>query len=68
MPVSASFVLINGDLGAEDDLIRTLKQVPNVVEVHMVYGVHDIIAKVQGWRYGNRKDDNYFEDQKTRKG
>ncbi len=47
MPVSTSYLLINADLGAEDDLIRTLKEVPNVVEVHMVYGVYDIIAKVQ---------------------
>lgn len=42
-----AFVLINADLGAEEDLVRELKKMPNVTEVHMVYGVYDIIAKVE---------------------
>lgn len=42
-----AFVLINADLGTEEDLVKELKKIPNVTEVHVVYGVYDIIAKVE---------------------
>jgi DNA-binding Lrp family transcriptional regulator len=42
-----AFVLINADLGTEEDLVKELKRIPNVTEVHVVYGVYDIIAKVE---------------------
>ena len=47
MALSTAFVLINADLGAEDDIVRTLKAIPNVAEVNVVYGVYDVIAKIQ---------------------
>ena len=40
-------MLINADLGTEEDLVKELKKIPNVTEVHVVYGVYDIIAKVE---------------------
>ena len=43
-----AFVLINTELGNELDLMKQLHQMPNVTEVHAVYGVYDIIAKVEG--------------------
>ena len=43
-----AFVLINTELGNEVDLMNQLKLMPNVTEVHAVYGVYDIIAKVEG--------------------
>ena len=42
-----AFVLINADLGTEEDLVKELKKIPNVTEVYVVYGVYDIIAKVE---------------------
>jgi len=45
MPVA--FVLINAEIGAEEDVINALKKIPNVVEAYVVYGVYDIVAKVQ---------------------
>ena len=42
-----AFVLINADLGAEEDLVKQLKEIPNVDEVYVVYGVYDIVAKVK---------------------
>jgi len=42
-----AFVLINADLGAEEDLVKQLKDIPNVEEVYVVYGVYDIVAKVK---------------------
>jgi DNA-binding Lrp family transcriptional regulator len=45
MPMA--FVLINADLGAEEELVKQLKSVENVKEVYVVYGVYDIVAKVE---------------------
>ncbi len=42
-----AFVLINAELGAEDALIKELKSIENVTEVYVVYGVYDIVAKVE---------------------
>jgi DNA-binding Lrp family transcriptional regulator len=41
-----AYVLINCDLGSEDDIIRELRKMPETIEVSGVYGVYDIIAKV----------------------
>jgi DNA-binding Lrp family transcriptional regulator len=41
-----AYVLINCDLGSEEEIIRELKKMPGTVEVSGVYGVYDIIAKV----------------------
>jgi DNA-binding Lrp family transcriptional regulator len=45
MPMA--FVLINADLGAEEQLVKELKSIENVKEVYVVYGVYDIVAKVE---------------------
>jgi DNA-binding Lrp family transcriptional regulator len=45
MPMA--FVLINADLGAEENLLKNLKEIPNVREVYVVYGVYDIVARVE---------------------
>jgi DNA-binding Lrp family transcriptional regulator len=40
-------VLVNADLGAEEDLLKKLREIPNVREVYVVYGVYDIVARVE---------------------
>jgi len=42
-----AFVLINAELGAEDALVKELKSIENVSEVYVVYGVYDIVAKIE---------------------
>ncbi len=42
-----AYVLINADLGAEEDLVKELKNIEYVTEVYVVYGVYDVIAKVE---------------------
>jgi DNA-binding Lrp family transcriptional regulator len=42
-----AFVLINADLGAEEELVKQLRNVEFVKEVYVVYGVYDIVAKVE---------------------
>ena len=45
--MKAAFVMINAEIGSEIELKNKLLQLPNVVEAYMVYGVYDIIAKVE---------------------
>ncbi len=42
-----AFVLINAELGAEEELLKELKSMPNVKDVYVVYGVYDVIARVE---------------------
>ncbi len=43
----SAFVLINSEIGGENEVLKELRKVPNVKEAHVVYGVYDIIAKVE---------------------
>lgn len=45
MPIA--FVLINTEIGAEEEVLAELRKVNEVKEAYMVYGVYDIIARIQ---------------------
>ncbi|MCS7142855.1 MAG: Lrp/AsnC ligand binding domain-containing protein [Aigarchaeota archaeon] len=45
MPIA--FVLINTEIGSEEDVVKQLKRIEAVKEAYAVYGVYDIIAKVE---------------------
>ena len=45
--MTEAYVLVNCELGAEDDMIGGLKQIEQVKEVHGTFGAYDIIARVQ---------------------
>jgi DNA-binding Lrp family transcriptional regulator len=45
MPLA--FVLINAEIGSEDDVLGELRKLNNVKESYVVYGVYDIVAKVE---------------------
>ena len=45
MPLA--IVLINAEVGSEDELLRELRKLNNVSEACAVYGVYDIVAKVE---------------------
>jgi len=45
MPLA--FVLINAEIGSEDDVLAELRKLGNVKESYVVYGVYDIVAKVE---------------------
>lgn len=45
MPVA--FVLINAEIGSEDEVVTELRKIVNVKESYVVYGVYDIVAKVE---------------------
>ena len=42
-----AFVLINTEIGAEEEILNELNKVPNVKEAYVVYGLYDIVAKVE---------------------
>jgi DNA-binding Lrp family transcriptional regulator len=42
-----AFVLINAELGKEERILKELRSIESVKEAHFVYGVYDIIAKVE---------------------
>ena len=42
-----ALVLMNAELGHETTLVNELKKTPNVTEVYAVYGVYDVIVKVE---------------------
>lgn len=45
MPVA--YVLINTDLGVEAEVLRKLRKVKGVREAYVVYGVYEILARVE---------------------
>jgi DNA-binding Lrp family transcriptional regulator len=42
-----SYVLINVEPGSEEKVVNEVRKVPNVKECHRVYGVYDMVAKVE---------------------
>jgi DNA-binding Lrp family transcriptional regulator len=44
--VPTAYVLINYEIGAEENILNKLKNVPGVVEVNEVNGVYDIVVKI----------------------
>ena len=45
MPLA--IVLINAEIGSEEEVVSELRKVGNVKESYTVYGVYDIVAKVE---------------------
>ena len=42
-----AFILINTKIGEEKQAFKTLKNIPNIKQAHQIYGVYDIIAKLE---------------------
>ena len=45
MPLA--FVFINAELGSEQEVLEQLRKMDSVKEAYMVYGVYDVIVKVE---------------------
>jgi len=54
MPVA--FVLINAEIGSEEEVLKELRKVEGVEEAYIVYGVYDIIAKIKAESMDKLKD------------
>ncbi len=51
-----AIVLINTEMGADEEVFEALKQVPEVKAVYMVYGLYDIVAVVESDDMGTLRD------------
>jgi DNA-binding Lrp family transcriptional regulator len=54
MPIA--FVLINTEIGFMESVLQGMKSISNVKEAYSVYGVYDIIAKVEAETMDKVKD------------
>ena len=54
MPIA--FVLINAEIGSEEEVLKKLKKIEGVDEAYSVYGVYDVIAKVKADSMDKLKD------------
>ena len=45
--MTTAYVLINCDLGYEEQIIEELKHISGVKEVHGVFGAYDILVKLE---------------------
>lgn len=54
MPMA--FILINTEMGAEREVLGALRKISDVKEAYFVYGVYDIIAKVESDSMERLKD------------
>lgn len=45
--MATAFVLINADSGSESEVLEELKAIPEIKEAHLVYGVYDIITRLE---------------------
>jgi DNA-binding Lrp family transcriptional regulator len=45
--LAVAFVLINAEIGSESELVEELRKMPYVKEAYLVYGVYDIIARIE---------------------
>ncbi len=51
-----AIVLINTDLGAEEEVLQQIVNIEGVREAYMVYGLYDIIVKIEAETQEKLKD------------
>ena len=49
-------ILINTEMGADEEIFETLKNLPEVRAVYMVYGLYDIVAIIESDDMGKLRD------------
>ena len=54
--MAQAFVLVNAEVGSEDEVIGELRKISNVKESYVVYGAYDIVAKVEADSMNKLKD------------
>jgi DNA-binding Lrp family transcriptional regulator len=45
--MATAYVLINCELGSEEEIIKQLKELESVIEVHGTFGAYDILSKIE---------------------
>ncbi len=45
--MAMAFVLVNSEMGLEKEVAERLREIPGVMEIWEVYGVYDIVVRVE---------------------
>ena len=45
--MTIAYVLINAEKSHEEEVLKDISSMDGVMEVHLVYGVYDLVAKIQ---------------------
>jgi DNA-binding Lrp family transcriptional regulator len=45
--MATAYVLINTELGHEAEVVKELKMIVGISEIYLVYGVYDIIGRIE---------------------
>lgn len=51
-----AFVLVNVDLGAEEEALKQFRAFPEVKESHLVYGLYDVVAFLETNSMGKMRE------------
>ena len=51
-----AYVMINVEVGAKDEVLEEVRGIPEVKEAHLIYGVYDIIVRVEAETVQGLKD------------
>ena len=43
----SAYVMISTELGTEEQVVKTLKTLPQIKETYVVYGIYDLITKIE---------------------
>jgi DNA-binding Lrp family transcriptional regulator len=54
--VALAFVMITAEIGKEGEVLSELKKIEQVKEASLVYGVYDIVAKVEAETWEKLKE------------
>ena len=54
--MATAYVLINCELGSEESIIKQLKSLPGIIEVHGTFGGYDILAKIESSTVENLRE------------
>ena len=54
--MATAYVLINCELGSEEEIIKQLKELEGVTEVHGTFGAYDILSKIESSTVGSLRE------------
>jgi len=54
--MNVAFVLINTDMGSENEVSKALRSIDEVKEVYGVYGVYDLVVRLEAETMQQLKD------------
>jgi DNA-binding Lrp family transcriptional regulator len=64
--MSKAYVLLNVESGAEEAVLKQLKEISIVEEAHISYGVYDLIVKVNSNTMDKMKEDISYKIRKIK--